>query len=630
MDQSQTTTLNKNNNTMMPNLREVYFEIPGGVAVYGGFDGTETALVERDNITGNPTVLSGEIQQDFDNTNNAYHVVVFNDNPGVSSTLDGVIVTGGYADVYSATFPHNTYGAGIYSYNSIATIRNCIITDNHAEDHGGGMYCQNSPMTIENTEISNNSADIDPSGFRRGGGIYFQSCDYVTLEGLTVSENTAHTGAGIFFNGSSPVIIDRSIFSGNTFISGGGGIYSNSSTTFITNSLFSGNHSDYHASHGGAIMLKPGSTSEMTNVTITGNAVQYSAGGIHSDEAPYSIANSIVYNNSAGIEGHQIYNNNTDYKITYSNIESGDVNDIVDMSTTATFSNNIYEDPLFMEPLDPADAPSTDGNFHLLGGSPSINTGLNDSVTTVYDLDGNARIFNSNVDMGAYEAQAWGDLIVANPIPDFEVFVGKIYVKTTIYVGDVFADPDDSTAEITTTLDEIDDVITGRHCCNCCVDTLIFGGVEDGVLSLGYIKYLDGIGTITLKGESDTHKRGFTDFNVSVISVISDTTNCDGDDTTDVSTDELANIPETYELQQNYPNPFNPTTVVPFAIPEKSDVQLTLYDLNGRKIQSMKAVNLNAGYHKFRIDGSTLPAGIYIYKLQAGDFFEFKKMTLLK
>ncbi len=88
-------------------------------------------------------------------------------------------------------------------------------------------------------------------------------------------------------------------------------------------------------------------------------------------------------------------------------------------------------------------------------------------------------------------------------------------------------------------------------------------------------------------------------------------------------------IPENFNLSQNYPNPFNPSTTVGFAIPAKSDVALTIYNVTGQKVAEFSG-SYEAGVHTIEWDASAMASGIYFYKLNAGDFSDTKKMVLLK
>ncbi|MDP4175845.1 MAG: T9SS type A sorting domain-containing protein [Bacteroidota bacterium] len=85
-----------------------------------------------------------------------------------------------------------------------------------------------------------------------------------------------------------------------------------------------------------------------------------------------------------------------------------------------------------------------------------------------------------------------------------------------------------------------------------------------------------------------------------------------------------------FELGQNYPNPFNPSTTISYSIPKKSIVELKIYDMLGREVSTLINKMQNAGDYKVQFNGSSLPSGIYIYTIQAGEYRTSKKLTLLK
>ncbi|MBS1492571.1 MAG: T9SS type A sorting domain-containing protein [Bacteroidetes bacterium] len=89
-------------------------------------------------------------------------------------------------------------------------------------------------------------------------------------------------------------------------------------------------------------------------------------------------------------------------------------------------------------------------------------------------------------------------------------------------------------------------------------------------------------------------------------------------------------IPKKFLLQQNYPNPFNPSTIINYQLTINSYVILNVYDVNGRLVKELVNEKQSAGNYSINFDGSGLPSGTYIYRLQADDFSETKKMVLLK
>ena len=97
-----------------------------------------------------------------------------------------------------------------------------------------------------------------------------------------------------------------------------------------------------------------------------------------------------------------------------------------------------------------------------------------------------------------------------------------------------------------------------------------------------------------------------------------------------VGVEEEEAIPTVYALRQNYPNPFNPTTVISFALPKASDVQLSVYNILGEKVTELISNKMVAGNHSVNFNATNLASGVYIYRIQAGSFVSVKKMLLLK
>jgi len=89
-------------------------------------------------------------------------------------------------------------------------------------------------------------------------------------------------------------------------------------------------------------------------------------------------------------------------------------------------------------------------------------------------------------------------------------------------------------------------------------------------------------------------------------------------------------LPKVYALNQNYPNPFNPTTVISFALPKTSDVQLSVYNILGQKVMELVNGKMVAGNHIVNFNAGNLASGMYIYRLQAGNFVSVRKMLLMK
>lgn len=94
-------------------------------------------------------------------------------------------------------------------------------------------------------------------------------------------------------------------------------------------------------------------------------------------------------------------------------------------------------------------------------------------------------------------------------------------------------------------------------------------------------------------------------------------------------------VPTSYSLNQNYPNPFNPSTEISFALPQDGRVDLSIYNVLGQRVVSLVSRHMEAGRHTVTWDGrdangNTASSGIYFYRIQANDFVDTRKMTLLK
>ena len=89
-------------------------------------------------------------------------------------------------------------------------------------------------------------------------------------------------------------------------------------------------------------------------------------------------------------------------------------------------------------------------------------------------------------------------------------------------------------------------------------------------------------------------------------------------------------LPHDFGLMQNYPNPFNPATIIKYSLPGMYNVQCTIYNLLGEQIITLVNEVQPAGSYEVEFDGSKLAGGIYIYRLNTGNYSAAKKMILTK
>ena len=94
-------------------------------------------------------------------------------------------------------------------------------------------------------------------------------------------------------------------------------------------------------------------------------------------------------------------------------------------------------------------------------------------------------------------------------------------------------------------------------------------------------------------------------------------------------------LPAKFAVYENYPNPFNPVTKISFDLTVQSATEVTVWNLLGQKVSTLFAGDLSAGHHTVTFDGhnangSLLPSGVYIYRVESGSNVATKKMMLLK
>ncbi|MCP4439018.1 MAG: choice-of-anchor D domain-containing protein, partial [Aureispira sp.] len=171
--------------------RTVAFDVQSGVMIYGGFDATETQLSQRD-WAAHPTILSGDIGAQGNNSDNSYNVVRMQ-NASSTTLLDGLIIQDGNAT--GSSYPNNRGGGlsnnGMFSGNSSPTIQNCIFRWN-AGTYGGAI-----------SNMSNFNGAVD-----------------ATITGCLFYENTSNAGAaidnGTYQGGTNSSVITNCTFADNT------------------------------------------------------------------------------------------------------------------------------------------------------------------------------------------------------------------------------------------------------------------------------------------------------------------------------------------------------------------------------------------------------------------------------
>jgi hypothetical protein len=92
----------------------------------------------------------------------------------------------------------------------------------------------------------------------------------------------------------------------------------------------------------------------------------------------------------------------------------------------------------------------------------------------------------------------------------------------------------------------------------------------------------------------------------------------------------ISDLPLEFSLSENYPNPFNPETEIRFALPENSNVKLTVYNILGQIVEVLVDSEMQAGYHALQWSGKDVSSGVYFYQLTTDKFTDTKRMILMK
>ena len=257
---------------------------------------------------------------------------------------------------------------------------------------GGGIFCSDSSPSLENVTITGNSAD-------KGGGIYCCYNSSPSLENVTIT--------------------------GNSAVNWGGGIYCRYSSPILENVIITGNSAN---EYGGGIYCCYNSSPSLVNVIITSNYAEY-GGGIYCElySSP-SIINCILWNDFSQEIYFCQYGYSNTITISYSDIQGDSVGIVTNNNGTINWlEGNIDADPLFMDP--------ENGDYHLSWTnfpnpdstkSPCIDAGTPDTTglnLPPFDLDGNPRIVNGRIDMGAYE---WQELVGVDE-PEYPLFIFDLF-----------------------------------------------------------------------------------------------------------------------------------------------------------------------------------------------------------
>ncbi len=576
----------------------------------------------------------------------------------LATEIDGFTITNGSA---TNTTTNGGAGAGIFCNEASPTIKSNIITGNTAVNAattgeggsaGGGISCNNySSPTIRNNTITNNSATNNYEGNNwnpgaiAGGGIACNWYSSPTIENNTITSNTGTNGVGWGASGggiacshySDANITNNTIQSNTaTYDTSGGGIlciYASDATidkNTISDNIATSTRTKWSGAGGGITCYK-NSHPIITNNVIDSNSATETAGGQDAggifnrwDSYPSIINNTIVYNtgNDAGgiydywwllmIKNCIVYfNTGVDISVgTHTNYYSGlpppggytGGVTYCDIEDGYSGTGNITSDPLFGNP--------TSGlTYDLKLGSPCLNAGTSSGAPST-DIVGRSRPnpVGSNPDMGAYEQNADASLAV-----ELSLFTASIVTDGVALHWRTESEGDNLGFNVYRSL------------------------TKDGDYQKLNADLIEGAGS-----SSTRHDYSFTDRNVvhgitywyKLEDVAFDgTRTMHGPIAVTPQAEEAVEakaLPKEFGLSQNFPNPFNPITTIGYDLPEPSNVTLTIYTITGQQVATVVSSHQEPGHYEVPWDGSAFGDGGYLYRLEAGDFVETRRMLLLK
>ena len=312
-------------------------------------------------------------------------------------------------------------GGGMYNWSSSLHITNCTFIGNSARDKGGALYIagiSNQTLNITNCTFIRNSA------FRWGGAVYTGYTAGISNQTLTncifIDNSAKYFGGAMVIEHCNPTLINCTFRNNKTESSGGGISCGNASSTLI-NCEFIGNVAQ---EYGGGMYNRASSSPTILNCTFSGNSADDIGGGIYNIEnSKPTLTNCIIWGNEAR-DGPEIAiaegSDSSMVTVSYSDTQGGEQDVYVGPGCTLIWGQgNIDADPCFTDPgywgdrddpnivVEPNDPNAlwVYGDYHLLAGSPCINSGDPNYIPEPKetDLDGKPRIFGCQIDMGAFE-----------------------------------------------------------------------------------------------------------------------------------------------------------------------------------------------------------------------------------
>ncbi|UCC79564.1 MAG: right-handed parallel beta-helix repeat-containing protein [Candidatus Zixiibacteriota bacterium] len=469
-------------------------------------------------------------------------------------------------------------GAPLVSFSSgedsTAIITGFAIQNSYSLDCVGGIYCDSSSPSIRYNIIRDNDVLIFAAGIQCGNYSNPIISNNIIMNNSSTMSNIS---GGIHCTGhSNPIIMENIISENYGDVGGGISSFGNSNPEILYNRITNNGTFMF----GGGICLFSGGI--IIGNEIIDNTAAYFGGGICS----YSQDEIIIYNNT-------IINNSAMDQINgYGGGGIACIN-----SSPLIEGNVIY------------------GNYAYTAGG---GIGCRDNS--------NPRIINNAI-YGNIADSVGGGLFSFDSYPTLinNIFwADSIGWPDPIEANEIFADSGSPTVEYC----NIQGGWPGTG--NIDVDPL-FRNPEAGDFHLMAMICGDSLDSPCIDAGSPYYSDSLLDCSWGLGTSASDMGAYGGGDTAFVNIfNSPSSPPDRFMLLQNYPNPFNAQTTIRFILTKSQDIELTVYDLLGRRVKILFDEYKEAGVHAVTFDASRLSSGVYFYRLEAGDAVETKRMVLLK
>jgi hypothetical protein len=595
-----------------------------------------------------------------------------------SPVLDNVILQSNTSDAD---------GGGIYcTDSSFAKLSNVIIADNRAIYNGGGIYCDiNSDLVLDSVTIEQNIGEdfgggifcsesnirltnviIRADSASHGGGIFFESSPQASLENVRLTNNRSFTDGGGISLYESQISLKNTLINENQALGSGGGLYlafselnfdtENLSSIYLNHAPFAGN--DLYSEDGETINV-------ILDTFTVANPSDYQA--FPFDSYTFTITNGKV----TQVEG-DLYVDTQNGSNDHSGLSQNQALKTISYALTKILADTLNPQTIYLEPG--VYSPDTNGEIYPLNMKDfvslkkvefdTIYTG--DTTEVILFAAHERSIMVLNEDKGI----KLNRLVLTGGSGDLG---GAIYCrKSNPLMTNLSINNNSSSNGGALYAVNSHPIVVNTILWNNAPQEIYLEAINDDSSSIaldhcdiqGGRVNIDTIGTSVIAWFQDnrdadplfTNPSNF-DFSLSYpnspcIDAGTAVFEWNGKTVVDLYLNtgfsgaspeigahewidptgihEIENLPVFYALYQNYPNPFNPKTKILFALPKPEKVKIQIYNTLGQKVEVLLDRVVKAGSHELIFDGSKYASGIYFYIIQDGDFYQVKRMTLLK